>query len=498
MSEYEAVIGLEVHAQLLTHTKIFCGCSASFGKEPNTQVCPVCLGLPGALPVLNRAAVELAARASLALAARVQAVSVFARKNYFYADLPKGYQVSQFDRPLALAGHLTIPSDPGGARGDVAPSEPVRDPSGAGQKTVRIQRIHMEEDAGKNVHDRGDTSIVDLNRAGVPLIEIVTEPDLSSADEAGAYLRALREILVFVGVCDGNLEEGSFRCDANVSIKKKGDAELGTRVELKNINSFKFVEKAIKSEIIRQEIVLTSGGKVVRETRGWDDAKESSFTLRNKEAAEDYRYFPDPDLPELALSERDIDAIRHALPELPTDKRARFVAELSLTPAAAEVLTSHPRLAAYFEETALLASDGPRAANFIQSEILRDAVFHGTVATFPVTPSQVAGLLALSESGQISGKQAKEVYAKLRGTTMDPKAVVRDLGMSQLTDPAAVLALCHEAVEANPKQADAYRVGKTALFGFFVGDVMKRSKGRANPGVVNEMLKRLLGPSKEV
>ncbi len=476
MSEYEAVIGLEVHAQLLTHTKIFCGCSTAFGKEPNTQVCPVCLGLPGALPVLNRAAVELAARASLALSATVQPVSVFARKNYFYADLPKGYQISQFDRPLALAGHLAIPS-------------------GDGQKTVRIQRLHMEEDAGKNIHDRGDTSIVDLNRAGVPLIEIVTEPDLASAEEAGAYLRALREILVFVGVNDGNLEEGSFRCDANVSIKKKGDPELGTRVELKNINSFKFVEKAIKSEIARQELLLSDGGKVIRETRGWDDVKESTFTLRNKEAAEDYRYFPDPDLPELTLGVRDIETIRNTLPELPKDKRARFARELSLTPAAAEVLTSHPRLAAFFEETAMLTSDGLRAANFIQSEVLRDAEFHGTVATFPVTPSQVAGLLALSESGQISGKQAKEVYAKLRGTTLDPKAVVAELGMSQLTDPAAVLALCEEAVQANAKQADAYRAGKTSLFGFFVGDVMKRSKGRANPGVVNEMLKRLLGAS---
>lgn len=480
MSDYEAVIGLEVHAQLLTHTKIFCGCSTAFGKEPNTQVCPVCLGLPGALPVLNRAAVELAARASLALSATVQPVSIFARKNYFYADLPKGYQISQFDRPLALSGKLVIPSESGGADG---------------QKTVRIQRVHMEEDAGKNIHDRGDTSIVDLNRAGVPLIEIVTEPDLSSAEEASAYLRALREILVFVGVNDGNLEEGSFRCDANVSIKKKGATELGTRVELKNINSFRFVEKAIRSEIMRQELVLEDGGKVVRETRGWDEAKESTFTLRNKEAAEDYRYFPDPDLPELTLSVRDIEGIRHSLPELPAEKRARFVAELSLTPAAADVLTSHPRLAAFFEETALLVGDGVRAANFIQSEVLRDAELHGAVATFPVTPSQVAGLLALAESGQISGKQAKEVYAKLRGTTNDPKAVVAELGMSQLTDPKAVLALCEESVQANATQAAAFRAGKTSLFGFFVGDVMKRSKGRANPGVVNEMLKKLLGAS---
>jgi len=481
MSDYEAVIGLEVHAQLLTHTKIFCGCSTAFGKEPNTQVCPVCLGLPGALPVLNRAAVELAIRASLALSATVQPVSVFARKNYFYADLPKGYQISQFDRPIALAGHLDISTSDG-------------TPDGA-RKKVRIQRIHMEEDAGKNIHDRGDTSIVDLNRAGVPLIEIVTEPDISSAEEAGAYLRALREILVFVGVNDGNLEEGSFRCDANVSIKKKGATELGTRVELKNINSFKFVEKAIKSEILRQDLLLSDGGKVVRETRGWDDVKETTFTLRNKEAAEDYRYFPDPDLPELALSVRDIEGVRHTLPELPADKRARFVGDMHLTAAAADVLTSHPRLAAFFEETAMLTGDGVRAANFIQSEVLRDAELHGSVATFPVSPTQVAGLLALSDSGQISGKQAKEVYAKLRGTKDDPKAVVSALGMSQLTDPAAVRALCEAVIAENAKQADAYRSGKTSLFGFFVGAVMKRSNGRANPGVVNEELKRLLGAS---
>jgi aspartyl-tRNA(Asn)/glutamyl-tRNA(Gln) amidotransferase subunit B len=478
MSEYEAVIGLEVHAQLLTHTKIFCGCSTAFGGEPNTQVCPVCLGLPGALPVLNRGAVELAMRAALALGATVQEESAFARKNYFYADLPKGYQISQFDKPIALRGELRVAAS---------------DHSG-GEKVIRIQRLHMEEDAGKNIHDRGDTSIVDLNRAGVPLVEIVTEPDLTSAEQAGAYLRALREILVFTAVNDGNLEEGSFRCDANVSIKKKGDPVLGTRVELKNINSFKFVEKAIKSEISRQEMVLLSGGTVVRETRGWDDSKESTFTLRNKEAAEDYRYFPDPDLPVLVLLPSDVEQVRRALPELPNDKRARFQAELGLTPAAAEVLTSHPRLASFFEETALLVGDGVRAANFIQGEVLRDAELHGVDARFPVTPSQIHGLLALASSGQISGKQAKEVYAKLRGTENDPKTVVAELGMSQLTDPAAVLALCTEVVDANAKQAESYRAGKTSLFGFFVGEVMKRSKGRANPGVVNETLKRLLGP----
>ena len=469
MTAYEAVIGLEVHAQLLTHTKIFCGCSTKFGAAPNTQVCPVCLGLPGALPTLNRRAVELAMRASLAVSATVAPVSVFARKNYFYADLPKGYQISQFDKPLALAGVLALP-----------------------EKTIRIQRIHMEEDAGKNIHDRGDTSVVDLNRAGVPLIEIVTEPDLSSADEASAYLRALREILVFIGVNDGNLEEGSFRCDANVSIRLKGTTELGTRVELKNINSFKFVEKAIRGEIARQEDLVANGGRVTRETRGWDMVRESTFTLRNKEAAEDYRYFPDPDLPELQISETDIDQVRRAMPELPRDKRARFTTELSLSADAAEVLTSHPRLAAFFEETALLVGDGVRAANFIQGEVLRDTDLRGDSAKFPITPSQVAGILALSSSGQISGKQAKEVYAKLRGTTLDAKAVVADLGMSQITDPAAILALCEETVAANAKQADAYRAGKTSLFGFFVGDVMKRSKGRANPASVNDTLKRLL------
>jgi aspartyl-tRNA(Asn)/glutamyl-tRNA(Gln) amidotransferase subunit B len=482
---YDAVIGLEVHAQLLTHTKIFCGCSADFGAAPNTRVCPVCLGLPGALPVLNAGAVRLAVRASLALGAEVQRRSVFARKNYFYADLPKGYQISQFDLPLALSGHLDIDSD-GASDGGASTQKPKR---------VRIQRVHMEEDAGKNVHDKGDRSVVDLNRAGVPLIEIVSEPDLSSAHEAGAYLRALREILVFAGVNDGNLEEGSFRCDANVSIKPTGATELGTRVELKNINSFKFVEKAISHEIARQEALLDTGGKVVRETRGWDAERETSYTLRNKEAAEDYRYFPDPDLPPLVVDDAFLEEERRTLPELPKEKRARFVAELALPDAAAAVLTSHPRLAAYFEEAAMLASDAVPVANFIQSEIMRDVEIKGLAATFPISASQLASLLSLAKSGAISGKQAKELYAKLKGTTRDPKDLVKELGMSQLTDVRTLEVECKAILDANEKQVAQYRAGKTALFGFFVGEVMKRTKGRANPAVVNETLKRLLESS---
>jgi aspartyl-tRNA(Asn)/glutamyl-tRNA(Gln) amidotransferase subunit B len=476
VTSYDAVIGLEVHAQLLTHTKIFCGCAADFGSEPNTRVCPVCLGLPGALPVLNAGAVRLAVRASLALAADVQKRSVFARKNYFYADLPKGYQISQFDLPLALSGHLDIET-------------------ASGSKRIRIQRVHMEEDAGKNVHDKGDRSVVDLNRAGVPLIEIVSEPDLSSATEAGAYLRALREILVFAGVNDGNLEEGSFRCDANVSVKPHGATELGTRVELKNINSFKFVEKAIGHEIARQEAVIDSGGKVVRETRGWDAERETSYTLRTKEAAEDYRYFPDPDLPPLVVDDAFLEEARRTLPELPHDKRARFVSELGLPDAAAAVLTSHPRLAAYFEEAAMLASDAVSVANFIQTETMRDVEIKGLVATFPITASQLAGVLALTKSGAISGKQAKELYAKLKGTTRDPKELVKELGMSQLTDTKTLEIECKAVLDANEKNVALYRGGKTALFGFFVGEVMKRTKGRANPAVVNETLKRLLESS---
>jgi len=472
--QYEPVIGLEVHAQLLTKTKAFCSCSTEFGAPPNTHVCPTCLGLPGALPVLNGEAVRMAVRAALALGCTIRETSVFARKNYFYPDLPKGYQISQYDLPYSEHGHLDIEV-------------------GGESKRVRILRVHMEEDAGKNFHDRGDDSIVDLNRSGTALIEIVGEPDLRSGAEAAEYLRTLRDILVFLGVNDGNLEEGSFRCDANVSIRPVGQEKYGTRTELKNINSFRFVEKAIQYEIERQESVLTNGGKITQETRGWDEKSGTTYSLRSKEAAQDYRYFPEPDLPPLKLDEAFIARVRAEMPELPREKRARFVSEFSLPAAAAEVLTSHPRIAAFFEEAATLHGDAVRVGNFVQSEVLRDVTTHGLTASIPVTVRQVVDLLKLVDSGKISGKQGKEVYAKIKGTEKSPEDLVKDLGMSQVTDVKAIEAVCEKVIAANPKQAEGIKGGKMGLMGFFVGQVMKETGGSANPALVNETLKRLLG-----
>jgi len=470
---YEAVIGLEVHAQLLTHTKAFCACPTTYGAPPNTQVCPVCLGLPGALPVLNGEAVRMAVRTALSLSCAIRAHSRFARKNYFYPDLPKGYQISQYDEPFSSSGRLAIDVD-------------------GVQRDIGITRVHMEEDAGKNVH-HAHASVVDLNRSGVPLVEIVGEPDLRSAAEAAEYLRTLRDVLVFIGVNDGNLEEGSFRCDANVSIRPKGATKLGTRVELKNINSFRFVEKAIEHEIARQAAVLDSGGRIVQETRGWNEDQGKTFSLRSKEEAQDYRYFPDPDLPPLVIDEAFVEEVRATMPELPRQKRERFVAEMGLASYAAQVLTGHPRIAAFFEEAATLHGNATKVANFIQSEVLRDVTTHGLGAKFPVTPQQVAGLLRLVDAGTISGKQAKEVYAKMAGTGRAPQEVVAELGMQQVSDAGAIEQACRRVIDANPRQVEQLKAGKSALFGFFVGQVMKEMRGAGNPQLVNETLKRLLG-----
>jgi aspartyl-tRNA(Asn)/glutamyl-tRNA(Gln) amidotransferase subunit B len=474
LGDYEAVIGLEVHAQLLTRTKAFCGCETSFGDPPNTHTCPVCLGLPGALPVLSREAVRLAVMASLALGCTIQKSSIFARKNYFYPDLPKGYQISQYEEPLAKHGKLSLVSD---TRGPVS---------------ARILRVHMEEDAGKNVHGFGSGSIVDLNRAGTALIEIVGEPDLRSPAEAAEYLRRLREILVFLGVNDGNLEQGSFRCDANVSIRKRGAEVLGTRTELKNINSFRFVEEALEVELRRQLALVEAGGVVRQQTRGYNTDKRETFLLRDKENDAGYRYFPEPDLPPLVVDEAFVAEVARTLPELPEARRTRYVETLGLTPYAAGVLSGHPAIARFFDAVLVAYPDAVRAGNFLQAEVLRDVTTAGLEARFPITPTQLAELLTLADTGTISGKQAKEVYAALVGTDLSPMAIVAERGMAVMSDAGALEALARSIVEANPKQAAGYRAGKTNLLGYFVGQLMKETKGSANPALVNDILKKLL------
>jgi aspartyl-tRNA(Asn)/glutamyl-tRNA(Gln) amidotransferase subunit B len=475
-ADFEPVVGLEVHAQLLTRTKIFCACSTAFGARPNSNVCPVCLGLPGSLPVLNEEAVRMAVRIGLALGCSIEKTSTFARKNYFYPDLPKGYQISQYDEPLCKNGHLEIAS-------------------GEGTRSVGIVRVHMEEDAGKNLHGVAGDSVVDLNRAGTPLVEIVGAPDLRSSAEAADYLRRLREVLMALGVNDGNLEEGSFRCDANVSVRLAGDTKLGTRCEIKNVNSFRFVERAIDYEVGRQVALLAAGKTLAQETLRWDEPSGKTYPLRSKEDAHDYRYFPEPDLPPLVVEESFVAAQKATLEELPAPRRARFVAQYALTPAAAAVLTAHPRLADFFERAVRLHGDAVKVANFLQTEVLRDMKTAGLEMTFSVSAEQLAELLTLVDQKTISGKQAKEVYAKIAGTSSSPKRVVAESGLVQLSDATELEAICQRVLAGNPKQVAGYRSGKTALLGFFVGQVMKETRGSANPTLVNEILVRLLAAS---
>lgn len=474
MTDYETVIGLEVHAQLLTESKLFCSCSTKFGEAPNANVCATCLGLPGSLPVINERAARLAIRTALALGCTIREKSIFARKQYFYPDLPKGYQISQYEEPFSEFGHLDI--EVGGA-----------------MRRVGIRRVHMEEDAGKNVHGRGGDSLVDLNRAGTPLCEIVSDPDLRSSEEAEAYLRALRDVLIFVGVNDGNLEEGSFRCDANVSIRPRGQKELGTRTELKNINSFRFVHRAIDVEVARQAAILSAGGRIVQETRSFDPDTGKTASLRSKEEAHDYRYFPDPDLPPLVFTSALIEEERSRMPALPEALRERFTKALGLSPAAATTLTQHPKISQFFEETLKAFPHAVKAANWIQTEVLRDTKTHGLDASFPVTPAQVAELLALVEKGDISGKQAKEVHLALVGDpSKRPEAIVAERGMKVVSDEGALRAAVEKIIAANPKQVVEYRGGKKGLLGYFVGQVMKETKGSGNPKLVSEIVTKLL------
>jgi aspartyl-tRNA(Asn)/glutamyl-tRNA(Gln) amidotransferase subunit B len=476
---YEAVIGLEIHAQLLTATKIFCGCPTTFGAPPNTHVCPVCLGFPGALPVLNRAAVDYAVRAALALGCDIHERSVFARKNYFYPDLPKGYQISQYEQPLATGGGLEIRM----------PGAP---------KFVRLTRIHMEEDAGKSLHegfpDSDRRTYLDFNRAGVPLIEIVTEPDMRSAAEAATFFEKLRQIVVWLGVNDGNMEEGSLRCDANVSIRRRGETALGTKAEVKNVNSFRYLEKALEYEIERQIDVVEHGGRVIQETRLFDSAQGRTFSMRSKEEAHDYRYFPEPDLPPVLVDAARRAAVAASLPELPEARMQRFVAEYALPEYDANLLTQSRRLADYFEAAARAAENPKAASNWIMGELLRTIKERGvSIEEVPLTPDALAGLIRVVDRGTISSTVAKGVFAKMYETGRSADEIVKTEALAQIGDEDALAGIVRDAIAANPDAVAQFRKGRNNAFGFLVGHVMKASKGKANPKVVNDLLRRELG-----
>ena len=474
--EYEAVIGLEVHAQLLTQSKIFCGCSAAFGSAPNTHTCPICTGMPGSLPVLNRKVVEFAIKLALATESRVAPVSLFARKNYFYPDLPKGYQLSQYELPLAVNGTLELPTVDGK------------------KKRVGITRIHMEEDAGKLSHDETKPfSYVDFNRTGVPLLEIVSEPDLRNPQEAADYLRQLRAILQYLEICDGNMEEGSFRCDANVSIRPAGEEILGTRTEVKNMNSFRHVERALAYEIERQKKVIQAGGEVVQETRLWNPAKGVTETMRGKEEAHDYRYFPDPDLVPLTISSEWVEEIKKGLPELPLQKKGRFTREYQIPEYDAGVITTSKALADYYEECVRLFPEPKQVSNWIMGDLLRLLKEDDKeVEECPLSPQQLTEMLMLIKDGTISGKIAKTVFEEMYRSGKAAKKIVEEKGLVQITDADDVTRIVEEVLKNHPKEVAEYKSGKEKLFGFFVGQVMKATQGKANPQLVNDILKRHL------
>lgn len=475
--KFQPVIGLEVHVQLNTASKIFCSCSTRFGAEPNQHTCPVCLGLPGALPVLNRQVVEFAIMAGLATNCSISPTNIFARKNYFYPDLPKGYQISQFELPICLAGHMDIDVD--------------------GQhKRIGITRIHMEEDAGKLVHGMAGGSGIDLNRAGTPLLEVVSEPDLRSADEAVAYLKKLYQIVTFLGICDGNMEEGSFRCDANVSVMPVGSNIFGTRAEIKNVNSFRFVKQAIEYEIERQCELIEDGGTVVQETRLFDPNRQETRSMRSKEEAHDYRYFPDPDLLPIIIDSSWVDQVRQNLPELPEARCARFTEQYGLSSYDADVLTASRQLADYFEETARCSGNPKGAANWVMGELTRAINDQNCpIEHAPITPAQLSGLIALIDKGTINGTIAKKVFDELWLNGGEPAEIVERLGLAQVSDTAPILEAIAAIMAANQSQVDEYRSGKEKVFGFFVGQVMRAMKGKANPAVVNDLLKeQLTGP----
>jgi len=476
--KYEAVIGLEVHAQLSTNSKVFCTCSTRFGAPPNSQTCPVCIGMPGALPVLNRKIVEFTIKAALATHCTIAPLSQFARKNYFYPDLPKGYQISQYELPLATRGYLEI---------DIAGES----------KQIGIHRIHMEEDAGKLFHGEnlGDprSSYVDLNRCGVPLIEIVSEPEIHSPEEARAYMTKLRDLLRYLEVCDGNMEEGSLRCDANVSLKPVGATELGVKTEVKNMNSFRFVQKALEYEMERQQRLLEQGQTIVQETRLWDSARGITLSMRSKEEAHDYRYFPEPDLVPLVVDPAWIEKIRASLPELPDAKKARFISQYGIPEYDAGILTASKALADYFEGCVRIHPEPKIVGNWIMGELLREMNKDDReIEDCPVTPEHLAELLTLIEEGTISGKMAKEIFTEMYGSRRSPREIVTEKGMAQISDERALDEVISRVISDNPDQVAAYRQGKEKLFGFFVGQIMKATKGQANPQRVSELLRRRL------
>jgi aspartyl-tRNA(Asn)/glutamyl-tRNA(Gln) amidotransferase subunit B len=484
---WEAVIGLEIHAQLSTESKIFCGCSTRFGDEPNSNTCPVCLGLPGSLPVLNRRAVELGARAALALGLRVNEVSIFARKNYFYPDLPKGYQISQYDRPFSEAGLLEIMTAERDEGGHAREWRPMR---------IRITRLHLEEDAGKNVHEglpeTNRYSYIDLNRAGTPLAEIVTEPDFRTSWEAYDYVNHVRRALQWVGASDADMEKGNLRCEANVSVRRIGEEKFGTKVELKNLNSVRFMQRAIEFEIERQINLIESGGRVSQETRLWDERANETRVMRSKEEAHDYRYFPEPDLQPLTVAADWVERVRASMPELPDARRRRFTEQYELSFSDASLLVRDRHLADFYERAAA-ASNARGAANWLKGELLRelDAADVGADAS-PVSPEELGALVRAVEEGRVSGKQGKDVLAEMFGTGKGAQAVIEEKGFAQVSDAAEIEKIVADVLASNPQQLEAYRGGKEALFGFFVGQVMKASKGKANPKVVNELLKEKL------
>ncbi|MEN6638454.1 MAG: Asp-tRNA(Asn)/Glu-tRNA(Gln) amidotransferase subunit GatB [Smithella sp.] len=473
--EFETVIGLEVHAQMLTDTKIFCNCSTKFGSAPNSHTCPVCLGMPGVLPVLNKKVVEYAMKMALATNCTINPSNSFARKNYFYPDLPKGYQISQYAYPLAEHGYIMLEGN-------------------GEQRKIGITRIHMEEDAGKLIHDDvNPVSYVDLNRTGVPLIEIVGEPDIRSPEEAAEYLRRLHEILVYLEICDGNMEEGSFRCDANVSIRPKGQKEFGTRTELKNMNSFRNVQRALEYEVKRQQYLVENGEKIIQETRLWDDAQGATNPMRSKEEAHDYRYFPDPDLVPVMVDEAWVSQIRLGMPELPQAKRERFVNEYQIPAYDAGVLTADKALAEYYEEVVKLCGKPKMVSNWVMGDVLKflNEDKRG-IRECPISARSLADMIILIEEGTISGKIAKEVITDMYETGKTPQDIIKEKSLVQITDEGELVKTVTAIIAANPKQLADYRGGKEKLFGFFVGQVMKATQGKANPQLVNDLLKKML------